>query len=122
MRARDVHGAVETLPDEPVRLGSVKKCLSSNVTGVSPRFVRVARGCYVASPATSDVGASGSGRKQACKPIAPGHARFSSGAGTRPSLAYALALARNRQAALLCRLLVRSWSVARRTIREDQRP
>ena len=43
MRTRDVHSAVEVLLGEPVRWGSVKKCLSSNVTGVSPRFVRVAR-------------------------------------------------------------------------------
>jgi hypothetical protein len=28
MRARDVHGAVEALLGEPVRWGSVKKCLS----------------------------------------------------------------------------------------------
>jgi hypothetical protein len=61
MRARDVHGAVEALLGAPVRWGSVKKCLSSNVTGVSPRFVRVARGRYVASPATTDSDATGPG-------------------------------------------------------------
>jgi len=38
MRARDVHRAVEALLGKPVRWGSVKKCLSSNVSGVSPRF------------------------------------------------------------------------------------
>jgi hypothetical protein len=65
MRARDVHGAVEALLGEPVRWGSVKKCLSSNVAGLSPRFVRVARGRYAVSTATADAGASGPGRKRA---------------------------------------------------------
>jgi hypothetical protein len=46
MRARDVHAAVEALLGEPVRWGSVKMCLTSNVAGTSPRFVRVARGRY----------------------------------------------------------------------------
>ena len=46
MRARDVHGAVEALLGEPVRWGSVKKCLSSNVAGASSRFVRVSHGRY----------------------------------------------------------------------------
>jgi len=46
MRARDVHSAVEALLGEPVRWGSVKKCLSSNINGTSPRFVRVSRGRY----------------------------------------------------------------------------
>jgi len=58
MRARDVHGAVEALLGEPVRWGSVKKCLSSNVAGNSPRFVRVARGRYAIRPATTDAGAT----------------------------------------------------------------
>ena len=58
MRAREVHGAVELLLGEPVRWGSVKKCLSSNVAGISPRFVRVARGWYAVSPATTDAGAT----------------------------------------------------------------
>ena len=62
MRARDVHGAVEALLGEPVRWGSVKKCLSSNVTGTSPRFVRVARGLYAIRPATPDAGATGQER------------------------------------------------------------
>jgi hypothetical protein len=65
MRAGEVHGAVENLLGEPVRRGSVKKCLSSNLTGVSPRFVRVARGWYAVSTATADAGASGPGRKRA---------------------------------------------------------
>ncbi len=65
MRARDVHGAVEALLGEPVRWGSVKKCLSSSVTGVSPRFARVARGRYAIRPATTDAGATGPGRKRA---------------------------------------------------------
>ncbi len=70
MRARDVHRAVEALLGEPVRWGSVKKCLSSNVTGVSARFVRVARGRYAVSPATADAGAAGpveSGRKRTAR-------------------------------------------------------
>ncbi|HME04318.1 MAG TPA: hypothetical protein VKG38_14950 [Solirubrobacteraceae bacterium] len=64
MRARDVHGAAEALLGEPVRWGSVKKCVSSNVTGDSPRFVRVARGRYAVSAATTDAGGSGPGRKR----------------------------------------------------------
>jgi hypothetical protein len=62
MRVRDVHGAVEALLGEPVRWGSVKKCLSSNVTGVSPRFVRVARGWYALNAVTMSPGATGPGR------------------------------------------------------------
>ncbi len=66
MRARDdVHGAVEALLGEPVRWGSVKKCLSSNVAGISPRFVRVARGRYAVSPTTADAGATAPWRKRA---------------------------------------------------------
>jgi hypothetical protein len=48
MRARDIHRAVEALLGEPVHLGSVRQCLSSNVAGTTPRFVRVARGRYAA--------------------------------------------------------------------------
>lgn len=62
MRARDVHGAVEALLGEPVRWGSVKKCLTSNVSGISPRFVRVARGRYAARVAPAD--AADSARRQ----------------------------------------------------------
>ena len=58
MRVRDVHGAVEALLGEPVRWGSVRKCLSANLAGVSPRFVRVARGRYAASVATTEAGAT----------------------------------------------------------------
>ncbi len=65
MRAREVHGAVEALLGEPVRWGSVKKCLSSNVTGVSPRFIRVARGQYALNAATMNAGATGPGRTRA---------------------------------------------------------
>lgn len=65
MRAREVHGAVEALLGEPVRWGSVKKCLSSNVAGVSPRFVRVARGRYAVSVATTEAGATPPWREQA---------------------------------------------------------
>jgi hypothetical protein len=46
MRAKEVHAAVELLLGEPVRWASVKAALAANVTGPSPRFVRVARGRY----------------------------------------------------------------------------
>jgi len=65
MRARDVHGAVEALLGEPVRWGSVKKCLSSNVAGTSPRFVRVTRGRYAIRPATTDAGATARSQERA---------------------------------------------------------
>lgn len=47
MRAKEIHAAVEALIGEPVGWGSVKQALASNVSGPSPRFVRVARGRYV---------------------------------------------------------------------------
>lgn len=47
MRAREVHAAVEGMLGEAVAWSSVKGALSSNVSGSSPRFVRVARGRYV---------------------------------------------------------------------------
>jgi len=65
MRTRDVHSAVEVLLGEPVRWGSVKKCLSSNVIGTSPRFVRVARGRYALNAATTNAGATVPGRMRA---------------------------------------------------------
>jgi hypothetical protein len=47
MRAKDIHAAVEALVGGPVAGSSVKQVLSSNVSGPSPRFVRIARGRYV---------------------------------------------------------------------------
>jgi hypothetical protein len=58
MRARDIHRAVEALLGEPVRWGSVKQCLSSNVAGTTPRFVRVARGRYAADVRATNPGSS----------------------------------------------------------------
>jgi hypothetical protein len=47
MRAKDIHAAVETMLGESVARSSVKDALASNVSGESPRFVRIARGRYV---------------------------------------------------------------------------
>jgi hypothetical protein len=47
MRAKDIHAAVEASLGEPVRWSSVKAVLAANVSGPSPRFVRIARGRYV---------------------------------------------------------------------------
>jgi hypothetical protein len=47
MRAKDIHAAVEASLGEPVRWASVKAALAGNVSGASPRLVRVARGRYV---------------------------------------------------------------------------
>lgn len=47
MRAKDIHAAVETSLGAPVAWTSVKAALAANVSGASPRFVRVARGRYV---------------------------------------------------------------------------
>jgi hypothetical protein len=47
MRAKDIHAAVETSLGAPVVWSSVKASLAANVSGTSPRFVRVARGRYV---------------------------------------------------------------------------
>ena len=65
MQPREVHAAAEALLGVPVRWGSVKKCLSSNIVGTSPRFVRVARGRYAASAALIDACANAPRRKQA---------------------------------------------------------
>jgi len=46
MQAKEVHTAVEALLEESVRWSSVKAALAANIAGPSPRFVRVARGCY----------------------------------------------------------------------------
>jgi Recombinase/Recombinase zinc beta ribbon domain len=46
MQAKEIHAAVEALLGEPVRWGSVKNALASNVEGPSPRFVRLSRGRY----------------------------------------------------------------------------
>jgi hypothetical protein len=54
MGARDIHRAVEALLGESVHWGSVKQCLSSNLVGGSPRFVRVARGRYAIGVASSN--------------------------------------------------------------------
>ena len=48
MRAKDIHAAVERSLGEAVAWSSVKMALASNVSGSSPRFVRIARGRYVA--------------------------------------------------------------------------
>jgi hypothetical protein len=50
LRARQVHVRVEALLDEPVRWTSVKATLASNTGGAAPRFLRVDRGRYTASP------------------------------------------------------------------------
>jgi hypothetical protein len=47
MRAKDIHAAVEASLGAPVAWASVKAALAGNVSGASPRFVRVARGRYV---------------------------------------------------------------------------
>jgi hypothetical protein len=47
MRAKDIHAAVEASLGAPVAWSSVKATLAANVSGTSPRFVRVARGRYV---------------------------------------------------------------------------
>jgi len=47
MRAREIHAAAETVLGEAVAWSSVKGALASNISGSSPRFVRVARGWYV---------------------------------------------------------------------------
>ncbi len=47
MRAKDIHAAVEAMLGESVARSSVKDALASNVSGESPRFVRIARGRYV---------------------------------------------------------------------------
>jgi len=47
MRAKDIHAAVEASLGAPVAWSSVKAALAANVSGASPRFVRVARGRYV---------------------------------------------------------------------------
>jgi hypothetical protein len=47
MRAKDIHSAVEALLGESVCWGSVKNALASNITGPSPKLVRIARGRYV---------------------------------------------------------------------------
>jgi hypothetical protein len=47
MRATDIHRAVEALVGESVSWSSVKNALASNVSGSSPRFVRIARGRYM---------------------------------------------------------------------------
>jgi hypothetical protein len=46
MRTKDIHAAVEASLGEPVAWASVKAALAGNVSGASPRFVRVARGRY----------------------------------------------------------------------------
>jgi hypothetical protein len=47
MQARDIHAAVEALLEEPVCWSSVKASLAANITGLSPRFMRVAPGRYI---------------------------------------------------------------------------
>jgi len=47
MRAKDIHAAVEASLGTSVAWSSVKTALADNVSGASPRFVRIARGRYV---------------------------------------------------------------------------
>lgn len=47
MRAKDIHAGIEAMLGESVCWGSVKCALASNLSGASPRFVRIARGRYV---------------------------------------------------------------------------
>jgi hypothetical protein len=47
MRAKDIHAAVEASLGAPVAWASVKAALAANVSGASPRFVRIARGRYM---------------------------------------------------------------------------
>jgi hypothetical protein len=47
MRAKDIHATVEAMLGAPVAWSSVKAALATNVSGASPRFVRIARGRYV---------------------------------------------------------------------------
>lgn len=46
MQAKDIHAAVEALLGRQVAWSSIKNALASNITGQSPRFVRVAKGRY----------------------------------------------------------------------------
>jgi hypothetical protein len=47
MRATDIRAAVEALLGESVAWSSIKGALASNVSGSTPRLVRIARGRYV---------------------------------------------------------------------------
>jgi hypothetical protein len=47
MRAKDIHTAVERSVGESVAWSSIKGALADNVSGPSPRFIRIARGRYV---------------------------------------------------------------------------
>jgi hypothetical protein len=47
MRAKDIHAAVEASLGATVAWSSVRAALATNVSGASPRFVRIARGRYV---------------------------------------------------------------------------
>lgn len=46
MQAREIHAAVEALLKQSVCWSSVKASLAANISGSSPRFVRVAKGRY----------------------------------------------------------------------------
>lgn len=46
MQAKAIHTAAEMLVGGPVSWSSVKNALAANVSGPSPRFVRVAKGRY----------------------------------------------------------------------------
>lgn len=46
MRAKEIHLAVEALLGKPVSWSSIKGALATNVSGPTPRFVRLARGRY----------------------------------------------------------------------------
>lgn len=47
MRVRDIHAAVEDLLGSTVAISSVNSCLSTNVKGDRPRFVRLGYGKYL---------------------------------------------------------------------------
>jgi hypothetical protein len=47
MRVRDIHAAVEDLLGITVSVSSVNCCLSTNVKGHRPRFVRLGYGKYL---------------------------------------------------------------------------
>jgi hypothetical protein len=53
MRVKDIHAAVEASLGAPVAWSSVKAAVAANVSGASPRFVRVARGRYVLAGLTA---------------------------------------------------------------------
>jgi hypothetical protein len=55
MRLKEIHAAVEALLGEPVRWASVKASLAGNISGSSPRFIRVGRGKYGLASGTREL-------------------------------------------------------------------